>query len=269
MLSFLSRAADKFLRLPELSDFTGRDFDSVRAAAIERRIFQSKPILEHLYREYCRPMVESANRAGPGARMLEIGSGTSPLKKFLPDILASDVAHFPWLDLTASAYALPFPDRSLDRIFLLFVCHHLGRFETFLNEARRCLKAGGEIVIVDPAITVFSRQYYKIHVDTMDVQAREWGFQGEGRLTDSNIALAWIVFFRDQDRFSILYPELSILSTQYNTCASFLLTGGLRIRQLLPCFAIKLLFATENWCIEKITKELAVTMAITLIRNDS
>lgn len=266
-MRFLSKVADRLLRLPELRGFRERDFDSVQAAQLERRIFRSKPILKHLYREYCRPMVESALRAGAGARMLEIGSGTSPLKDFIPEIITSDVAQFPWLDLTASAYALPFPDASLDRIFLLFVCHHLGRFESFLNEARRCLKSGGELVIVDPAITVFSKWYYKLHVDTMDLHAEQWGFHGEGRLSDSNIALAWITFFRDRERFVALYPEFHIRSVEYSTCFSFLLTGGLRIRQLLPTALIRALFALENWSISHLTKELAVTMAVTLNRT--
>lgn len=268
MLSLVSRLADRLLRLPELRNFSSTDFDSVNAAQLERRIFAGKPILRHLYDVYCRPMVESARRAGPGARMLEIGSGTSPLKDFIPEVITSDVAHFPWVDLTASAYSLPFPDASLDRIFLLFVCHHLGRFEDFLGEARRCLKPGGEMVIVDPAITAFSRRYYKLHVDRMDLETEQWGFQGEGRLSDSNIALAWIAFFRDRERFEHRYPEFSIKNVEYNTTLSFLLTGGLRIRQLLPQFILKVLFAGENWCIKHLTKELAVTMAVTLTRRE-
>lgn len=266
MFSLVSKLADRLLRLPELRGFQSTDFDSVQAAQLERRIFGNKPILRHLYREYCRPMVESAGRAGPGARMLEIGSGTSPLKDYIPGIITSDVAAFPWLDLAASAYTLPFPDASLDRIFLLFVCHHLGRFESFLDEARRCLKPGGEMVIVDPAITIFSRQYYKLHVDKMDTGTKHWGFEGEGRLTDSNIALAWLAFFRDRERFDAQYPQFSIEQIDYNTSLAFLLTGGLRIRQLLPTAALKWVFALENWAIRHVSKELAVTMAITLRR---
>ncbi|MBI5815598.1 MAG: class I SAM-dependent methyltransferase [Nitrospinae bacterium] len=267
MLTLARNLADRLLRLPELRGMKGSDFDGEAAAALERKIYEKKPILKTLYDEYCRPLEESAARARPGARMLEIGSGTSPLKKRIPSVMTSDVAPLPWLDMNCSAYALPFGDASIERIFSLFVIHHLGRFEDFLNEARRVLKPGGELVIVDPAITPFSRLYYKIHVDKMDLDVREWGFEGDGRLSDSNIALAWIAFFRDRERFQRLYPEFEIEKVEYSTCLSFLLTGGFRIRQLLPDFAIEALFAAENWIIRNITNKIAVTMAVTLKRT--
>ncbi|MBI4665154.1 MAG: class I SAM-dependent methyltransferase [Nitrospinae bacterium] len=265
-LSLLRDLADKLLRLPELKGFEGKDFDSARAAEIERQVLRKKPALATLYNEYCRPFVESANRAGPGATMVEIGSGTSPLKDKVPGLITSDVTQVGWLDLSMSAFEMPFKSSSVDRLFLMFVCHHLGRFEDFLNEARRVLKPGGEMVIVDPAITPFSKLYYKIHVDKMDVTAKEWGFEGDGRLTDSNIALAWMAFFRDREKFQRMYPEFKIEKVEYNTCLSFLLTGGFRIRQLLPTFAINGLFALENWIIRNVTSKIAVTMAVTVKR---
>jgi SAM-dependent methyltransferase len=257
--------ADNLLRLPELKGFEGVDFDSAEANAIQREIFRKKKILGILYQEYCRPFVESANRAPKNAKMLEIGSGTSPLKEAIPGLLCSDLVVSPWLDIVASAYALPFRDNSLDRIFLMFVCHHLGKIETFLEEAFRCLKPGGEMVIIDPAITLFSKPYYTyIHVDNMDIQAKKWGFEGTGRLSDSNIALAWMIFFRDRDRFQKLYPDFIIEKVEYSTCLSFLLSGGLRIRQLMPTRVISTLFAAENWFIRHASHQIAVTMALTI-----
>jgi len=267
MLHFLRDLADKVLRLPEFRGFSGRDFDSTEAARLERSILARKAILHDLYDKYCQPFLESAARAPTGAVMLEIGAGTSPLKQRLPGVITSDVAQLDWLDLVCSAYALPFQSGSLDRIFLLFVCHHLGKIETFLNEAVRCLKPGGELVIVDPAITAFSRRYYTIHVDAMNIDAQTWSFSGDGRLSDSNIALAWIVFFRDRERFAILYPQLKLQSVRYNTCLCFLLSGGFRIRQLLPTPLLRALFRIENWVIRYVTKQLAVTMALTLRRE--
>jgi len=262
--SSIRNIADRLLRIPELKEFEGSDFDSPQAAVIEKKILQRKKALQTLYYEYSRPFIESARDLPPDATILEIGSGTSPLKWSVPNLLCTDVVRLGWLDIVCSAYSLPFEDNSVDRIFLMFVWHHLGRLEDFLDEARRCLKPGGEIVVVDPAITLFSRVYYKIHVDQMDVRAEQWGFDGEGRLSDSNIALAWIALFRDRDRFERLYPEFIIEKVSYNTCISFLLTGGFRIRQLLPSMVIKAVFNVENWVIRNITRQLATTMTVTI-----
>lgn len=267
MLLYLRTLIDNLLRLPELKGLEDTDFDGAEVAYIHREIFKKKKSLGILYKEYCRPFLESAMCAPKDARMLEIGSGASPLKESIPTLICTDLFACPWLDLASSAYALPFKDKSLDRIFLMFVCHHLGRAEQFLDEAYRCLKPGGKMVIIDPAITMFSKFYYKyFHVDRMDVQAKEWGFDGKGRLSDSNIALAWIIFFRDRERFNKLYPEFVIERIEYNTCLAFLFTGGLRIRQLLPASTIKMLFHVENWIIRHISNEIAVTMALTIKR---
>lgn len=267
MASWLSKLGYRYLKVPELRDVAESEFDTAEVTGIQRRIIATKPALRALYAEYCRPVVESALRAPIGAKMLEIGSGASPLTNYLTNLVSTDVVHLPWLDLVCSAYSIPFKDKSLDRIFAVFVCHHLGRLHSFLNEVHRCLKPSGEIVIVDPAVTWFSRWYYRlIHMDAMDETTEEWGFDGAGRLSDSNIALAWIVFVRDRERLMRLYPDLRIEKIEYNTCLSFLLSGGTRIRQLAPTFVIRRLFALENWVIRHVTSQVAVTMAVTIKR---
>ncbi len=267
MAFYLRNLIDNLLRLPELKGFEGDDFDNAEVTAIQRKIFNKKDILSILYKEYCRRFLESASFIPADAKMVEIGSGVSPLKEYIPVLISTDISICPWLDLVSSAYTLPFKDNSLDRLFLMFVFHHLGRVEEFLNEAYRCLKSGGEIVIIDPAITIFSKFYYKyFHVDRIDIQAKGWGFEGGGRLSNSNIALAWIIFFRDRERFNKLYPDFVIEQIEYNTCLSFLLSGGLRIRQLLPASILKILFNVENWIIQHITNKIAVTMVLTIKR---
>lgn len=256
---------DRHWRMPELRGLSETDFDSSHAALLQRRIYHTKPAVRHLYREYYRPCVESGRRAPPGAVMVEIGSGTTPLREYLPGVIATDLLPLPWLDLVCSAYRLPFADHALDRLFLVFVIHHLGRMELLLDEAYRFLKPGGEMVIVDPAMTWFSRFYYRyFHIDRLDLTADAWAFQGEGRLSDSNVALAWIVFFRDRARFAQRYPDLSIEGVEYNTCLSFLLSGGLRLRPLLPTPLLIGLFAVENWFIRHVSHQIAVTMVLVI-----
>lgn len=267
MLLHLRGLIDDFLRFSEFKGFAESDFDSSRAAVIQRDVFKKKKILRILYGEYCRPFMESAKRVQGKAKMVEIGSGASPLKQAIPELINTDLFVSPWLSLSSSAYNLPFKNYSLDRLFLMFTCHHLGRIKEFLNEAYRCLKPGGEMVIIDPAITVFSRFYYKyFHVDKINVEAKDWGFQGNGRLSNSNVALSWIVFMRDKELFSKIYPDFVIAKTEYNTCMAFLLSGGLRIRQLLPSKILMVLFKAENWIIQNLSNKIAVTMVLTIKR---
>ncbi len=267
MLVHLRNFIDNLFRLPEFKGFRESDFDNCRTAVIQREVFRKKKILGILYREYCRPFLESANRAPKKAKMIEIGSGVSPLKEAIPALVNTDLFVSPWLSLSSSAYNLPFKDNSLDRLFLMFTCHHLGRVKEFLNEAYRCLKVGGEMVIIDPAVTTFSKFYYKyFHVDKMDLKAKDWGFEGNGRLSNSNIALPWIVFVRDKEIFNKIYPDFIIKSIEYNTCLAFLLSGGLRLRQFLPTGIIAALFKIENWIIRNVSHKMAVTMALTIKR---
>lgn len=255
------------LRQPELAEFDGRNQDSLEYTQFQRRIISRKPFLKFIYDQYSQPFLRSARRAPKDARMLEIGAGISPLKSHIPSLICSDVVRFDWLDLACSAYELPFADQSLDRVFAMFVLHHLGRLETFLDEVRRCLKPGGELVIQDPAMTLFSRQYFKLHVDACVPDATDWRFDGDGRLSDSNVALAWMAFIRDRDRFEHLYPELEIVSIEYDTIFSFLLCGGLSFRQLLPDRMLRALFAFESWIISNVSSALAVHMTVTIRRK--
>ena len=235
---------------------------------MQRKIFEKKKIMGILYSEYFHPFLESVNRAPEKARMVEIGSGVSPLKKAIPILVTTDLFLCPWLSLSLSADRLPFKNNSLDRLFLMFTCHHLGRIDEFLNEAYRCLKHGSEMVIIDPAITPFSKFYYKhFHIDKIDLVAKNWGFSGSGRLSDSNIALPWIVFVRDAELFSKMYPDFIIERIEYNTCLAFLLSGGLRLRQILPTFILRTLFIIENWIIRNISDKIAVTMILTIKRK--
>lgn len=268
----LGKLSSRFYELLKLPQFRGKDeefFDTPEASALQREILLSRPMAQELYREYCRPCLESARRARPGATMLEIGAGAGVLKDRLPELLASDVVSLPWLDVVCSAYHLPIVDNSLDRIFLMFVCHHLGNITEFLDEVLRCLKPGGEMVVIDPAITAWSRLYYRyLHVDDMDLAADAWQFDQKGRLSDANVAMAWIVFIRDQERFTSRYPDLVVDKVEYNTCLSYLLSGGARLRQLAPTFLLKPWFRFENLMI-RIFPQLSVTMAITLRRRES
>ncbi|MBT4792169.1 MAG: hypothetical protein HON90_11405, partial [Halobacteriovoraceae bacterium] len=84
---------------------------------------------------------------------------------------------------------------------------------------------------------------------------------------DSNIALAWTVFVRDREIFLEKYPLFEIESIKYNTCITYLLSGGFRLRPLLPTKVLRIINQFENWIIKRITNKIAVSMVVKVIKK--
>ena len=86
--------------------------------------------------------------------ILEIGSGTSPLKRFHPNVVTSDVLELDYLDLVFDCHEIDklvrIEDNSLDVITLTNVLHHLKSPIDFLNAAAAKLKPGGKVIATEP-----------------------------------------------------------------------------------------------------------------------
>jgi ubiquinone/menaquinone biosynthesis C-methylase UbiE len=117
-----------------------------------------------------RALVEQA-QLQPGQRVLEVGSGTGTLstmiKKLYPsvDVVGLDPDHKALARAQRKAAreklaihfdqgfadALPYPEKSFDRVFSAFMFHHLSADERvpMLREGRRVLKPGGEFHMLD------------------------------------------------------------------------------------------------------------------------
>src|SRR5258708_32246956 len=88
----------------------------------------------------------------PG-RTFEIGGGSGNFKEYAADVVASDIAFAPWLDLVADAQLLPIAAGSLANIVMFDVLHHLEFPRAFFAEATRVPSPGGRVVVVEPAIS--------------------------------------------------------------------------------------------------------------------
>jgi len=97
--------------------------------------------------------------------VLEVGSGTSQFRdmflKYVDNYVITDI-NFHYVQYSkgdrnsmwhalCDAAVLPFSPSTFDRIFSLYLFHHLSNQQTLdsLKEMQRCLKPGGKIIIVD------------------------------------------------------------------------------------------------------------------------
>ena len=98
--------------------------------------------------------------------ILEIGSGTSPLKRFHSNVVTSDVLELDYLDLVFDCHEIDklaaIEDNSLDVITLTNVLRHLKNPIDFLNSAAAKLKPGGKVIAIEPYFSVLSSLIFQV-----------------------------------------------------------------------------------------------------------
>src|SRR4051794_18865275 len=108
-----------------------------RAATLRNRArLSANPNLLFWYRELYRDQFRDLPNPAT-LSILEIGSGTSPLKQFFSNVITSDVLDLDYLDLVFDCHDIDkldaIKDSSLDVITLTNVLHHLKSPVAFLN----------------------------------------------------------------------------------------------------------------------------------------
>ena len=97
--------------------------------------------------------------------------------------------------------------RSLRAIVMTDVMHHIPDPQAFLAEARRIVKPGGRIAMIEPWVSAWSRFVYtRLHHEPFRPEASSWSFPSSGPLSGANGAVPWIVFERDRARFQRVFP---------------------------------------------------------------
>ncbi len=130
---------------------------------------------------------------------------------------------------------MPFKTRSLRAIVMIDVLHHLCRPRRFLKEAARCVKPLGRVVMIEPWVTNWSRLVYsRLHHEPFDPESREWEFPASGPLSGANGALPWILFQRDRLQFAAEFPNWRIKAIKPQMPISYLLSGGISLREFAP-----------------------------------
>jgi SAM-dependent methyltransferase len=207
--------------------------------------------------------------------ILEVGSGTSPLKQLYPSIVTSDVLNLDHLDLVFDCHEIDkltaVEDNSLDVITLTNALHHLRSPIAFLNGAAGKLKPGGKVIATEPFFSVLSTPIYKyLHREAVDFDSREAELEEvRGPLASANQALPWMIFFRRRDWLQRLNKnyDLACLSVQPFSALSYMITGGISRRLPVPHFLYRGLFPIDLALSRRFPQLCASFFTVTLTRR--
>ena len=250
------------------------DIDHLDLNAPERtcrrsHIIQEKTFLRKLYHEWYGE-IEQGLPELPEGFVLELGSGGGFLKQVKTDIITSEILHLSNVDVILDGLVLPFLDKSLQGIVMVDVFHHLSHPAQFLNEAARCVKLGGVIIMIEPWYSFWSAFIYRhLHHEAWEPHESLWELPAGGPLSQANSALPWIVFERDRKRFDAEHKNWCLKEITPHTPFRYLLSGGVSMRSMMPGFLFGLWRSIEN-CLNPFMKYFAMFATIKLERiNDN
>lgn len=225
---------------------TPANLDSPEKITEHKQVIEKKKILYQVYRQFYKLISNNLNNIPTSGKIVELGSGGGFIKKVLPQVLTSDVVPGEAIDRVFSAEKIPFREKTVSAFIMLDVFHHLKNAEKALKEIERCLKVGGKIIMVDQNNSLWGRFIYKyFHYEKFDPKAG-WKVSGKGRMSDSNMALPYIIFKRDKEIFEKKFPKLKISLYQPHTPFGYLVSGGLTSPQFIPSFFYPLVVILEK-----------------------
>jgi SAM-dependent methyltransferase len=207
--------------------------------------------------------------------ILEIGSGTSPLKRFHSSIITSDVLDLDYLDLVFDCHEIDkldaIKDDSLDVITLTNVLHHLKDPIGFLNRAAKKLKSGGKVIATEPFFSFLSTPIFKyLHHEPVNLRISEPELdEVQGPLASANIGLPWLIFFRKRDWLQRLNDKFDLprLSLRPFSALSYMATGGISRRLPVPYFLYRAFFPIDLTLSRRFPRLCASFFTLTLTRR--
>ena len=245
-------------------------YDLERTRQNRERLRRNENLLYWYRRLYCQVFAGGLE----GKRVLEIGSGTSPLKLFYPGVETSDVLRLEYLDHVFDCQEIDaygrIPDHSLDVITLTNVLHHLKDPLGFLLKAAAKLKPSGELVLVEPYFSLVSYPVYKLlHPEPVDFSVERPGLAAvEGPLSTSNQAVPYMLLFSRRDWLAGLADHYDIggIRVDYFSSLSYMATGGISRVFPVPGFLYRALFGFDN-VLARIAPRLFASFFIAVLRS--
>lgn len=115
--------------------------------------------------------------------------------------------------------------------------------------------------MIEPANSLWGRWIYQNFHHEPFLPEGDWTIPLSGPLSGANGALPWIVFQRDRRILEESFPELSVKTIKYHTPFTYLVSGGVSFRQLLPDISYSFIKLVDQWS-SKITSQLSMFMTI-------
>jgi SAM-dependent methyltransferase len=258
--------ASTVLQGQEAEDRAATLRNRARLAANKNLLFWYGELYRDQFRDLPNPQTLS---------ILEVGSGTSPLKQFLSNVITSDVLNLDYLDLVFDCHEIDkldaIPDKSVDVITLTNVLHHLKSPIGFLNCAASKLKSGGKVIATEPFFSLLSTPMFKyLHHEPVDfsISEPELG-EVQGPLASANIALPWLIFFRRHKWLQRLNENFDVTTVSMRTFSalSYMVTGGISRKLPIPHFLYRALFSTDLAASRRFPRFCAAFFTVTLTRR--
>jgi len=238
------------------------DVDDPRTTLLRREIIQKKAFLNRIYREWYAKLTVHMRPAG---RFLELGSGAGFFRRYSPELITSELFPTPGVDQVVDAQRLPFLNDELDGIVMTDVLHHIPDVARFFTEATRCVKAGGQVLMIEPWNTPWSRWVYqRLHSEPFEPE-EGWTIPRTGPLSGANGALPWILFERDRELFQRKFPDWRIESIELMMPFSYLLSGGVSLRALIPGW----IYRPVRWIEGKLNQQRWAMFALVRLRKQA
>ncbi|MDQ3200262.1 MAG: class I SAM-dependent methyltransferase [Verrucomicrobiota bacterium] len=224
---------------------------------------------ERLYQEQFRELRDLESRT-----ILEIGSGVSPLTRFYPTVLTSDVLQLDYLDYVFDCHQIDnyaaIADQSLDVITLTNVLHHLKSPLDFLAKAAVKLKPGGVLIATEPHFSFLSTVINKLfHHEPVQFSIDKPELsEVRGPLSSANQALAWLIFRRPEWSQRVAeHFDFEPHNFRPFTALSYFLTGGISRRFPIPHFIYRVIFSVDLWLSRVFPRLTASFFTIRLMRR--
>jgi SAM-dependent methyltransferase len=215
-----------------------------RLSANENLLFWYRELYRDQFKDFPNPAELS---------ILEIGSGTSPLKQIFSNVITSDLLDLNYLDLVFDCHEIDkfdaIRDESLDIITLTNVLHHLKSPIRFLNRAANKLKPGGKVIATEPFFSLVSTPIFRyLHHEPVDFEISEPELKNiGGPLASANIALPWLIFFRRREWAGNLRENYDVgnCSVRFFSAVSYMATGGISHKLPVPAWLYRAFFPMD------------------------
>jgi SAM-dependent methyltransferase len=229
--------------------------------------WSKKPVLRAIYND----LYKKIEKYVVDGAVLEVGGGIGNLKIDKDRVVKSDIQYYHGVDVVADAQKLPFNDESFSNIILFDVLHHLQCPLLFFAEARRILKPGGRVIMMEPGITPISKFLYRVgHEELVDMK---WNMNDPCKVDvdknpyESNQAIPTILFKREPKLFLKLIKGFKILSSDWLSLFAYPLSGGFKSWSLLYYRWVDVILKVESWLMPLLGRLMAFRLIVVLEKD--